>query len=158
MVSYTFTENTYRWRGENVSTTEVSQVIGTFPCIDEANVYGVAVPHSNGRAGCAAISLSFSSTAFDWVGLARSLRSTLPSYAVPLFIRVVSGGLGLMNTGNNKQVKGPWRNEGVDPDSRGTKVLGGGHDRVYWLPHRADAYVPFEREDCRSLVDGQAKL
>ena len=47
--------DTFRWKGENVSTTEVAEAIGTFPGVDDANVYGVTVPGRDGRAGMAAI-------------------------------------------------------------------------------------------------------
>ncbi len=47
--------DTFRWKSENVATTEVAQALGLYPAIAEANVYGVLVPHHDGRAGMAAI-------------------------------------------------------------------------------------------------------
>jgi acyl-CoA synthetase (AMP-forming)/AMP-acid ligase II len=47
--------DTYRWKSENVSTAEVQEVLGAYPGIVDANVYGVLVPTHDGRAGCAAL-------------------------------------------------------------------------------------------------------
>jgi fatty-acyl-CoA synthase len=47
--------DTFRWKGENVSTSEVSEVLGAFPGVNHANVYGVAIPGTEGRIGMAAI-------------------------------------------------------------------------------------------------------
>lgn len=58
----------YRWKGENVATTEVAQVVCRFPGVADVNVYGVLVPGSEGRAGMAAIKIKGSSSVedFDW--------------------------------------------------------------------------------------------
>ncbi|MBE3048105.1 AMP-binding protein, partial [Candidatus Bathyarchaeota archaeon] len=50
--------DTFRWKSENVSTMEVGHVMGLHPGIHEANVYGVQLPHHDGRAGCAALVLN----------------------------------------------------------------------------------------------------
>jgi acyl-CoA synthetase (AMP-forming)/AMP-acid ligase II len=62
--------DTFRWKGENVSTAEVSEVVGRFPGIVEANVYGVQLPNHDGRAGCAAIYIDPKDrSSFDYSGL-----------------------------------------------------------------------------------------
>jgi acyl-CoA synthetase (AMP-forming)/AMP-acid ligase II len=62
--------DTYRWKGENVSTAEVAEVLGRYPGVVEANVYGVALPMHDGRAGCAAIYIDPNhKKGFDFTGL-----------------------------------------------------------------------------------------
>jgi acyl-CoA synthetase (AMP-forming)/AMP-acid ligase II len=64
--------DTFRWKGENVSTAEVSEVLGKYPGVVEANVYGVALPSHDGRAGCAAVFIDPShQKTFDFSGLLR---------------------------------------------------------------------------------------
>ncbi|KAL2758889.1 hypothetical protein ACRALDRAFT_1075272 [Sodiomyces alcalophilus JCM 7366] len=152
--------DTYRWKGENVSTTEVAQVLGSASQIAEANVYGVRIPGHDGRAGCVALVLKNGGTAddLDRAGLAALLRSKLPSYAVPLFLRVRDGGVGAMSTDNHKHSKVPLREEGVDPRLRGTKVKGGERDRFFWLPAGASEYVPFTESDWDGLGQARARL
>ncbi|KAG5970585.1 Isopenicillin N epimerase component 1, partial [Claviceps digitariae] len=151
--------DTYRWKGENVSTTEVAQVLGTHASIAEANVYGVKIPSHDGRAGCAAIVLSSSSNAvsFDWAGLATLLRRELPSYAVPVFIRVREG-VGSMSTGNYKHNKVHLRAEGVDPGALGTKVAGGKADKLFWLPAGSSRYVAFGQSDWDKVTQARARI
>lgn len=151
--------DTYRWKSENVSTAEVAEVLGSFPGIHEANVYGVAVPKHDGRAGCAAIAIAPGQREnFDWAALAKYARERLPVQAVPVFVRVVEGEVGGMGSHNNKQNKGPLREEGVDPGLRGKKVAGGESDTVFWIPPRGDGYVPFGQGNWEMLVGGKSRL
>ena len=151
--------DTYRWKSENVSTAEVAEILGRYAGIVEANVYGVLVPGYEGRAGCAAIDLVAPiKEAFDWKAFTNYVRTNLPGYAVPVFIRMVEGGVGSMSSHNNKQNKVPLRQEGVDPRLRGSKVQGGERDQVYWLAPKAAEYVLFTERDWENLVAGQARL
>jgi fatty-acyl-CoA synthase len=77
--------DTFRWKGENVSTTEVERVISQCPGITGAAVYGVAIPGEEGRAGMAAITIA---AGFTHETLLDRLKQSLPGYARPLFIRV----------------------------------------------------------------------
>src|SRR5579862_1964601 len=124
---------------------EVAAVIGAFPGVDDANVYGIRLPNHDGRAGCVALTLHPDAN-FDFSSLARHLLDTLPRYAVPLFIRITDG---MRLTGNMKHQKHEMREEGIDP----TKVKG---DRILWLKN--GAYVDFTKEDWDGLNAGSVKL
>lgn len=151
--------DTYRWKSENVSTAEVAEALGRFPGVSEANVYGVQVPGYEGRAGCAALTISAEQRRdFDWQGLADAACKQLPRYAVPVFIRVSAGEVGAAASHNNKQDKVKLRAEGVDPGLKGTKVPGGEHDEMLWLPPKGNKYIPFRREDWQTLERGAARL
>jgi acyl-CoA synthetase (AMP-forming)/AMP-acid ligase II len=81
--------DTFRWKGENVATTEVEAALGCIEGISEAVVYGVEVPGADGRAGMAAICWDEAAKGpLDGAALAQALHKALPKYAVPLFIRV----------------------------------------------------------------------
>jgi fatty-acyl-CoA synthase len=79
--------DTYRWKGENVSTSEVSAVICEFPGVRHANVYGVTVPGADGRVGMAAI---VADPLLSLEDLRQHLASRLPAYARPRFLRMRS--------------------------------------------------------------------
>jgi fatty-acyl-CoA synthase len=101
--------DTYRWKGENVATSEVAEAITVFPGIKEANVYGVTLPGRDGRAGMAAVVTD--GAALDLTALRAHLDTQLPDYARPLFLRIQKE---IEVTGTFKQKKIDLVNEGFD--------------------------------------------
>lgn len=82
--------DTYRWKFESISTTELSKVAGEFPGMREASVYGILVLKHDGKAGCAALHLGPDfEESFGHDGLLEHMRARLPPYAVPLFLSIV---------------------------------------------------------------------
>ena len=103
--------DTYRWRGENVSTTEVENLIGSFPGVEDAVVYGVEIPGTNGRCGMAAIRMS-EGIKLDGNALLAYLDAELPAYAVPVFYRQLQT---VETTGTFKYKKADLKSEAYDP-------------------------------------------
>ncbi|KAG6009203.1 hypothetical protein E4U21_003056 [Claviceps maximensis] len=143
--------DTYRWKSENVSTVEVSEAIGRHPSVREANVYGVEVPHHDGRAGCVAIAFDEKPNGDLFRSLAEHVKSTLPRYARPLFLRVLEEvGGAAQTTGTMKQQKHILRLAGVKPGN--TSVAG----ELFWL--KGDTYVPFQEQEWQEVEAGRVKL
>jgi citronellyl-CoA synthetase len=134
--------DTFRWKGENVSTNEVAEVLNTFGQVAESTVYGVQVPGADGRAGMAAVVLRCPIGELDLQGFARHVRSQLPPYAVPVFLRFQQE---LEVTGTFKQLKGDLKKQGFDPDAVGAEP-------VFVLPPRHSEYVPLSRDMFRSIA------
>jgi fatty-acyl-CoA synthase len=122
--------DTFRWKGENVATTEVEGALSADRAIEGCTVFGVEVPDTGGRAGMAAIKIR-DGASFDAHGLAETLYSSLPVYAVPLFIRIVES---LETTTTFKSRKVELRAQGY-----GAEVS----DPLYVLNGRTEGYVPF---------------
>jgi fatty-acyl-CoA synthase len=102
--------DTFRWKGQNCSTMEVSEIVSAFPGVIEANVYGVSVPnHMDGRAPCAAISCDSNLDLSDLLGY---MKKTLPSYAIPVFIRITPQMNNITETFKHQKVE--LRNQGID--------------------------------------------
>ena len=100
--------DTFRWKGENVSASQVSGALCRYPCISGAVVYGVAVPGEDGRAGMAAVTTQ---DGFDLAGLHDFLAANLPPFALPLFLRICSE---IETTATFKTVKTRLAAEGYD--------------------------------------------
>ncbi len=104
--------DTFRWKGENVSTSEVESIILSFPGIRSSVVYGVKIPLSDGKGGMAAITLNNSEN-FDIKKFSKFLNNSLPRYAIPVFIRIRKD---LETTGTFKLRRVNLRKEGYNPN------------------------------------------
>ncbi|KAI2632787.1 fatty-acyl-CoA synthase [Xylaria nigripes] len=147
--------DTFRWRSQNVSTTEVADVVGAFPQVAEASVYGLLVPHTEGRAGCAAIVPTedvLKGSGIDMSALAAHCLAHLPRYAVPLFVRIKRS---LDYTGTHKVQKQKMRSEGID---LATIKESSSDDQMYWLPPGSQKYVAFTEKDLEGLKAGRVRL
>lgn len=138
--------DTFRWKSENVSTNEVSESLGGHAAVEEANVYGVELPHHDGRAGCVALVLSEPASEQLMKSLADHVHRELPKFAIPLFLRVTKE---MQMTGTNKQQKHVVRAQGVNP----AKV---DNDEMWWLKN--GTYVRFNGKDWQELRGGSVKL
>ncbi|MGV0811676.1 long-chain-acyl-CoA synthetase FadD6 [Mycolicibacterium boenickei] len=125
--------DTFRWKGENVATTEVEAALASNPLIEECTVFGVEVPGAGGRAGMAAVQLK-ADHEFDGKAVADAFYGHLPPYAVPLFVRVVTE---LAHTSTFKSQKVDLRKQGYGSDVK---------DPLYVLAGRDEGYVPFYPE------------
>jgi fatty-acyl-CoA synthase len=125
--------DTFRWKGENVATTDVEAAVSVDPTVEAVTVFGVKVPGADGRAGMAAVVLN-EGKEFDGKSLANTVYDHLPGYAVPLFVRVVDS---LEHTATFKTKKVDLREQGYGPDI---------DDPLYVLNGREEGYVPFYDE------------
>lgn len=127
--------DTFRWKGENVSTTQVEAILDGIDQVSETVVYGVEIAGTNGRAGMACIRLNAPAESFDFQAMLERLRKELPNYAVPLFLRLSKQ---VETTGTFKHKKGPLKEQGFDPQRC--------PDPLYaWIPG-SDRYVPLTDE------------
>ena len=125
--------DTFRWKGENVATTQVEAALASDGSVEECTVFGVEVPDTGGRAGMAAVKLR-DGAEFDGQSLARAVYSQLPAYALPLFVRVVPS---LEHTTTFKSRKVELRKQAY-----GKRVT----DPLYVLAGRDEGYVPYYDE------------
>lgn len=113
-VHYQFVDrlgDTYRWKSENVSTNEVGEIINQHPQVHLSNVYGVEVPHVDGRAGMATLILKPDCQQLDMDDLSQHISQHLTSYARPVFLRIQQQ---VDVTGTFKMLKGEARKQGFD--------------------------------------------
>ena len=137
--------DTYRWKGENVSTTEVENILLQHPNICEAVAYGVEIRNTNGRAGMAAITPAESLATLDFSELLAFAREQMPAYAVPLFLRVK---VKMETTGTFKYQKTRLKDEAFDPGRTGD-------DPIYaWLPGTG-TYVQVTEQLLGEIHDGK---
>ncbi|XP_029767572.1 long-chain fatty acid transport protein 6 isoform X2 [Terrapene carolina triunguis] len=138
--------DTYRWKGENVATTEVSDVIGMLDFIQEANVYGVPVPDHEGKVGMVSVILK-PNKSLDLEQMYEQVVTYLPGYACPLFLRLQET---MEMTGTFKQQKFRLVREGFNPSAI--------TDPLYFLYSSKKSYVPLTKELHDKILSGQLKL
>jgi fatty-acyl-CoA synthase len=124
--------DTFRWKGENVATSEVSEAICEFPGVTHANVYGVAIPATEGRAGMATL---VSEEELDLAGFRQHMISRLPPYARPLFLRIRKN---MDLTGTFKYSKTDLVRQGFDPAAS--------TDAVYFDDLASGAFTRLDQE------------
>ncbi|WP_108787192.1 long-chain-acyl-CoA synthetase [Erythrobacter sp. Alg231-14] len=136
--------DTFRWKGENVATNEVADVMSKYPGVELANVYGVEVPGFEGRAGMAALTVADD---FSMPGLAQHLRAGLPVYAVPLFLRIQPEA---ETTGTFKFRKVELVNEGFDPART--------EDPIWFLKPDESEFSPLDQRIHEGITGGALRL
>lgn len=141
------TGDTFRWKGENVSTTEVEVILDGFQGVVETVVYGVEIPNTNGRCGMASIRLTGSPERFDFKGLVKYLRQELPAYAVPLFLRLAES---MDTTGTFKHQKAKLKEDGFCIDKVGAPI--------YVLLPGSDEFIRLTAEIEQNIIDGKYRF
>jgi len=136
--------DTFRWKGENVATSEVTAAITAFPGIVDANVYGVAVPGAEGRAGMAELVCA---GAIDLAAFREHLARRLPKYARPVLLRMRNE---IDVTPTFKQMKNDRAAGGYDPSTC--------PDALYVHDPERRAYVALDRPLYERIVTGKMRL
>lgn len=136
--------DTFRWKSENVATSEVSEAISTYPGIKEANVYGVLVPGEDGRAGMASVVID---DTFSLDNLYEYLSSHLPKYSIPVFIRIAEE---IEITGTFKYKKTDLAKVGFDPSLV--------KDKLYVASSEKNTFVDLNDDLFQKISNREIKL
>jgi fatty-acyl-CoA synthase len=136
--------DTFRWKGENVSTGEVAAALAAEPGVLQAEVYGVPVPGCDGKAGMAALVVG---EGFDLAALPAALSARLPRYARPVFLRIAGE---IVSTETFKPRKQALAAEGFDPAQAA--------DPLYVYDQAAARYGPLDAALFEGIVRGDVRL
>lgn len=137
--------DTFRWKGENVSTNEIGEILNQHNDVVMSNVYGVEIPGTNGRAGMAALILK-DNKKFDLKSFSALIKNKIPSYAQPLFLRIMPK---METTGTHKLMKGALRAKAFHLD----QVEG---DTIYVLKPGASEYCLLDEAFYKKILAGQS--
>ena len=136
--------DTFRWKGENVSTSEVTAAITAFPGVTDAAVFGVKVPGAEGRAGMAALVVE---SAFDLGAFRQHLLGRLPDYARPLFVKIVPG---IEVTGTFKLKKQELEGAGFAVEDN--------NNTLYFDDRQSQAYILMDESVSERIRSGKIRL
>ena len=137
--------DTFRWKAENVSTNEVGEIINGFDQVKFCNVYGVEIPGTDGRAGMAALTLQDGVDTLDLDRFSEFVKENLPSYAVPVFLRIQPD---IDVTGTFKMLKGDLRKQGYDINMT--------DDPIFVMKSGAATYSPMDSDYLALIRDSSA--
>ncbi len=138
--------DTFRWKGENVSTQDVAESLSAFPGVEMVNIYGVEVKGQDGRAGMAGLALA-DAASFDTGAFYKHVQESLPGYAAPVFLRILGDA---EVTGTFKLRKVDLQREGFDPATVG--------DPLYVRDDAKGAYVQLTPELYRAVESGSMRV
>ncbi len=139
--------DTFRWKGQNVSTTEVEKIFNSFDQIELSSIYGVYIPGTDGRAGMASITIKNDIEKFDLDELSGVLTENLPPYAIPIFLRIKST---LSVTSTFKLVKSVLKKEEYNIDTIA--------DELYVMMPRESTYTPLTKEIYENIQNKKIKF
>ncbi|KAM4036155.1 long-chain fatty acid transport protein 2-like isoform 1-T2 [Anomaloglossus baeobatrachus] len=138
--------DTFRWKGENVATTEVENFVSGLDFIEESNAFGVAVPHHEGKIGMVSIKLK-KGRLFDGDALFSQVTEYLPNYARPRFVRIQDF---ISVNGTYKQYKMDLINDGFNPSCI--------KDPLYFLDDTHKTYRPLDLKIYNDILGQKIKL
>ena len=137
--------DTFRWKGENVATTEVEAALRAFPGLSDCSVYGAQLPGQDGRAGMAAVVAE--TGVIESAELVQQLRATLPAYSVPVFLRQVRE---LESTATFKKRKQDLRAQGADPAQT--------QDSLFVLLPDTERFQPLNSSLWQAICTGRQRI
>ena len=138
--------DTFRWKGENVSTLEVESILNSYPSIQMCNVYGVGIPNTDGKAGMATLKID-KNLGFDPDQFSRFVAENLPSYAMPVFLRIKDE---LEFTGTHKLRKVNLRKQGYNIEEVKEPIF-------YW-DNSTKKYRIFDKKEYQNLLKNSLKV
>ncbi len=139
--------DTYRWKGENVSTLEIESILNSYPSIYMSAVYGVSIPNTEGKAGMAAIKLN-PSLKFEIDNFSQFIADVFPVYSIPVFIRICEDEL---------EITGPYK-------IKKTNILREAYhidlitDKVYLWNQQDKIYISLDNDIYQKLINGQLRI
>ncbi|MDE2361299.1 MAG: long-chain-acyl-CoA synthetase [Hyphomicrobiales bacterium] len=136
--------DTFRWKGENVSTSEIAALVCAIPGVADAAVYGVAAPGADGRAGMVSLVVGDD---FDLEVFARVTARDMPAYARPIFLRLCKG---LPTTGTFRLQKSELQADGFDP----TRIT----DELFVLESASNGYRNLDAPTYDRIMSGAMRL
>ncbi|XP_077986704.1 long-chain fatty acid transport protein 4-like [Glandiceps talaboti] len=137
--------DTFRWKGENVSTSEVEGTVSRILHLRDVAVYGVEIPGVEGRCGMAAI--VDDTNTLDLSILSHDLKQQLPSYARPMFLRLMES---VDTTGTFKLIKGDLKREAFNPN-----IV---TDKLFYMEVRSGEYKELNKEAYNDISSGKIRM